>query len=419
MTMEDVMSKAPDFAGIVTGDWHLDRFNRIEDFARCVDFVLTASVAKKKALDDTYGPDEVPFVFNHTGDGYKTWHPAPVEMNVMHRTKLLQDYGIQGRIVVGNHDWPESEDHGGMHCFTEMKTLGGALQVIDEPTIIPVTSKNILIANYIYIPHIPKAKLQRAGLSYRDYFKRAMNELIARCPDGSRIILFTHCYIKEAAVGTSDLVVESDRQISVEDLKDPRLMAVFLGDIHKAQKLADKPMVLYPGSIDRIDFGEANDAKGIAYYEVWGNEIKVEFIPTPARKFVHIVANLVQDQTAGENRFFDVPDVPSEIQPWLERKLADYDLKDTIVKITIRCGPSQKDQIDDRKLSDLLVGMGANRVRSVNYDVVTAKMNRAPEITEALSPVAALGKWIDMQEYAPITKQSVFLAGKKLIGAEQ
>lgn len=411
----------PDFAGVVTGDWHLDRFNRIEDFARCVDFVLDTTLVKKRSLEERYPGGPIPFNFTHTGDGYRTFHPAAVEMNVMHRTSRLRGTGIDSTIVVGNHDTAESEEHGFMHCFMEMKTLGGAMTVIDEPTLDIISGAGGKQVAHIYIPHIPKAKLQRAGLSYRDYFVRCMNELIARCPSGAPlcpIILFTHCYLKEAAVGTSDLVVESDRQISVEDLKDHRLMAVFLGDIHKAQKLSDKPLVLYPGSIDRIDFGEANDAKGIAYYEVWGNEIKVEFISTPARRFLHIVADLVGPKTEGD-KFFDMPGQPSAVQPWLEAKFADYEVKGAIVKLTIRCGPNVKGQIDDRRLSDVLLGLGAQRVRSVNFDVVTAENRRAPEITESLSPVAALERWVDTQSYQDITKQSIVLAGKKLIGVEK
>lgn len=419
----------PDFAGLVTGDWHLDRFNRIQDFARCVDFVLATAIEKKKLLDERFPGGAVRFNFVHTGDGYKTWHPAPVEMNVMHRTSILNKNGIDATIVVGNHDWPESEDHGGMHCFMEMKTLGGAMKVMDEPTIeiIPSaaagSSARIV---HIYIPHIPKAKLQRAALSYRDYFVRCMNELIIRAQNdapGAPIILYTHCYIKEAAVGTSDLVVESDRQISVEDLKDSRLLAVFLGDIHKAQKLNESPLVLYPGSIDRIDFGEANDAKGIAYYEVWNagtpqQQFKVEFIPTPARRFVHIVADLIGPHDKG-SKFFDMPDQPSAIQPWLESKLPDYDVKGAIVKVTIRCGPNHKGQINDRSLSDAIVALGADRVRSVNFDLQTAENRRAPEMKEGVTPVTALTSWVEGQKYQEITKQSVLLAGKKIIGAEK
>jgi len=46
-------------------------------------------------------------------------------------------------------------------------------------------------------------------------------------------------------------------------VKDPRLDYVALGHIHKPQDLNDgsHPPVIYPGSIERIDFGEAQDEK--------------------------------------------------------------------------------------------------------------------------------------------------------------
>ena len=42
-------------------------------------------------------------------------------------------------------------------------------------------------------------------------------------------------------------------------VKDKRLSYVALGHIHKAQDLNEgaQPPVIYPGSIERVDFGEA------------------------------------------------------------------------------------------------------------------------------------------------------------------
>lgn len=185
----------------------------------------------------------------------------------------------------------------------------------------------------------------------------------------------------------------------------------------------ESPLVLYPGSIDRIDFGEALDPKGIAYYEVWNagtpqQQFKVEFISTPARRFVHIQADLVGPHEKG-SKFFDIPDQVSAIQPWLESKLPDYDVKDAIVKVTVRCAPNQKGQINDRALSDALVALGATRVRSINFEVVTPENRRAPEMKEGVTPVAALTRWVEGQNYQQITKESVLLAGKKIIGVEK
>ncbi len=410
------MSK-PDFAGVYTGDWHIDSTRNIEDTAKCVDFVIAETIRRRNLL----GLD-VPFTFTHGGDGYRTFNPSPVETDVMHRTRLLRQNGIESEIIVANHDLRELESDGSVHAFVDMKNLGGAMTVVEKPSIMPVIGKvngvDTQIAFRLLIPHIGKATLQRSGLTYPQMFKRIAEEMISQFPVGTRLILVSHFFVKEAKVGPHDHIMDGAHLVPLASLQDPRLLAVFLSDIHKAQKLGDKPLILYPGSIDRVDFGEAEDPKGFIYYEVYGNEIKIEFIPTPARRFLHIVADLVGPKTQGE-KFFDVPDVPSAIQPWLETKFLDYEVKGAIVKLTIRCGPNQKSQIDDRKLTDVIVGLGAVGVRSVNFDVVTAENRRAPEITESLSPVAALEHWAGMQGYQPITMQSIVLAGKKLIGVAQ
>jgi len=411
-----VSNPKPDFAGVFTSDWHIDATRNIEDTAKCVDFVLAETIRRR----DLLGP-EVPFTFTHGGDGYRTFNPSPIETDVMHRTRLLKQNGIDSEIIVANHDLRESESDGAVHAFIDMKNLGGAMTVVEKPSIMPVIGKvngvDTQIAFRLLIPHIGKAALQRAGLTYPQMFTRIAEEMISQFPAGTRLILISHFFVKEAKVGPHDHIMDGAHLVPLASLQDPRLLAVFLGDIHKVQKLSDKPVVLYPGSIDRVDFGEAEDPKGFIYYEVYGNEIKVDFVATPARRFLHIVADLIA-KTEG-SKFFDVPDAPSAIQPWLEAKFADYEIKDAVVKLTVRCGPNQKGQIDDRRLTDVLLALGAARIRSINFDVVTAENRRAPEITESLSPVAALEHWAGMQGYQPITQQSIIIAGKKLIGVEQ
>ena len=401
----------PDFAGVFSSDWHIDSTRNLEDTAKCVDFVIAETIRRRDAL----GP-RVPFCFTHGGDGYRSSHPLPIESDIMHRTRLLRQHGIESEIIVANHDLRESESGGSVHAFVDMRNLGGSMDVIEEPTIRPVKEPEggHPIAYRLLVPHLGKALLQRSGLSYRTYFKQVMSDLISRIPVGSRMILVSHFFVKEAKVGSNDFVVGDDQHIPLSDLVDPRLLAVFLGDVHRAQKLADRPLVVYPGSIDRVDFGEADDPKGFLYYEVYGPEIKIEFIPTPARRFVHIVADLSPDQAPG-GLWSDVPESPSDIQAWLEGKIKAMDTRGAIVKVTIRCGSGQKVGVDDRSLSDLLVKLGAERVRSVNYDMCDAKLQRAPGVTEGLSPVSALEHWASGQEYADGVREQILVAGKKLI----
>jgi exonuclease SbcD len=64
-------------------------------------------------------------------------------------------------------------------------------------------------------------------------------------------------------------------------VKDPRLDYVALGHIHKPQDLNEggHPPVIYPGSIERVDFGEAGEDKFFVLAEVGRGETRIEWRP--------------------------------------------------------------------------------------------------------------------------------------------
>ena len=389
------------FSGIETADWHLDRFNRLDDMAKCVDFVIDEAIRRKVNV----------FILN--GDGYRTWHPAPIEMNVMHRLVRLVAAGIEVYIVVGNHDWPESGEYKGMHCFMEMKSLNSGIHIMDS--VQSIMKDGFLLS---FIPHIPKAELQRTAKTYEEYFAAAMDSLATRAygeagavktaPAGTPQLLFSHVYLREAAVGPLDLMVENDRQITLETLKDDRYKMIFLGDIHKHQVLQDGgPVILYPGSLDRVDFGEANDPKGVVYFEFDGNRpLNWEFVRTPARRFEHLEINLAD--------FGEGAEIQDKVIAWLKKQ---DNLKDTVVKLTFRCSPEIKKLVSDQVIREALLGFGVNKVRSVNYELDSARVVRAPGIGENMAPTAALERWVELQKYEDGKGDVVLSSGRKIVEA--
>ena len=78
------------------------------------------------------------------------------------------------------------------------------------------------------------------------------------------VVLTAHASVEGAVYGSERTVMlGSDWLVPASLVRDPRLDYVALGHIHKPQDLNQgaHPPVIYPGSIERVDFGEASDPR--------------------------------------------------------------------------------------------------------------------------------------------------------------
>ncbi|MBS0326114.1 MAG: metallophosphoesterase family protein [Proteobacteria bacterium] len=79
-----------------------------------------------------------------------------------------------------------------------------------------------------------------------------------------------------------------DHEFTTSSLFSAEVSAFMLGHIHKHQVWRDGTrLVAYPGSIGRLHYGEEGD-KGFLLWSVDANGAGLEFVPTPARRMVHI-----------------------------------------------------------------------------------------------------------------------------------
>jgi exonuclease SbcD len=96
------------------------------------------------------------------------------------------------------------------------------------------------------------------------------------------LILTAHASVEGAMFGSERMVMlGSDLVLPTSLVKDTRLDYVAMGHIHKPQDVNEgvHPPVIYPGSIERVDFGEAADDRYfvIAHIEK-GKDTKVDWI---------------------------------------------------------------------------------------------------------------------------------------------
>jgi DNA repair protein SbcD/Mre11 len=104
------------------------------------------------------------------------------------------------------------------------------------------------------------------------------------------VILAAHASVQGASYGGErSVMLGSDLVLPGSLVKDSRLSYVALGHIHKAQDVnqGQQPPVIYPGSIERVDFGEAGDEKFfvIAHIET-GKATEVEWRKLDGRRFI-------------------------------------------------------------------------------------------------------------------------------------
>jgi exonuclease SbcD len=91
----------------------------------------------------------------------------------------------------------------------------------------------------------------------------------------------------------------------------PRFSYIALGHIHKYQAINQRPLAVYAGSPERIDFGEEHDRKGFVLVDLDRHDATHQFVELPARPFVSVdVRGEGDDPTADvlaavEGRSFD------------------------------------------------------------------------------------------------------------------
>jgi DNA repair protein SbcD/Mre11 len=171
---------------------------------------------------------------------------------------------------------------------------------------------------------------------------------------------------------------------------------VALGHVHRHQILFQNPLVVYPGSIERVDFGEEKEDKGYCWLEI--SEVqngsqkfatKFEFCPLKTRPFRTVKV--------------DVTEVDNP-QTVILDKLAKVDLTEAIARLIYVVKPEQIAQIDHQVLHQAMA-------KAHNYSIVPEVVSslirsRLPELDrgEILDPISALKAYLsgraDLKDYA-------------------
>ncbi|MEA3440334.1 MAG: exonuclease SbcCD subunit D [Chloroflexota bacterium] len=236
---------------------------------RVMDFLKSLDTIVDSAIDERV--DMVLFA----GDAFKDRTPAPTfQREWGRRIMRLSHAGIPTLLLVGNHDL--SPSFGRAHALDSYDTLEVPhVQVLDKPAFLGPDKLEGLPLQVLAIPWISRSGLiAQLGLQTNDTSQlyeqlgERIIELVemwlGNADPSLPMILTAHCSVQGAAYGGERTVMlGGDLVLPASIMRDPRLDYAALGHIHRPQNLNENahPPVIYPGSIERVDFGEANDEK--------------------------------------------------------------------------------------------------------------------------------------------------------------
>jgi exonuclease SbcD len=262
---------------------------RVLDFLRALDTIVDTAIDEKV--------DMVIFA----GDAYRDRAPAPTYQREWGRRIMrLSEVGIQTLLVVGNHD--VSPAAGRAHTLQEFNTLQVPnVHVISKPSLLKPDDLNGLPIQVIGIPWLNRSGLaavladsggdsEKINDQLEEQITAIIEGFLGQLDPSIPSVLTSHISIQGAAYGNErSVMLGKDLVLSASLVKDKRLDYVALGHIHKPQDLdpGGHHPVIYPGSIERVDFGEIDDEKSFVIAEIEkGKSTKVNWIRLSGRPFI-------------------------------------------------------------------------------------------------------------------------------------
>ena len=319
---------------------------RVIDFLKSLDTIVDTAIEERV--------DVVLFA----GDAYKDRNPAPTFQREWGRRIIrLSRAGIPTLLLVGNHDL--SPAVGRAHAIEEFATLEVPhVRVLDRPTLLQPEDLEGLGYKGPGLQIIALPWVSRAGLIAQlglrtgepgqifEEIETRLTELVhawlEEADPNLPIVLTAHASVQGAKYGGERTVMlGNDLVLPGSLVRDPRLDYVALGHIHKPQDLNENahPPVIYPGSIERVDFGEVEDDKFFIVADVQRGQTRVEWRKlTGIRSFIDRQVTLKSKEDLNEQLRKALP--------------AQAKLEDAIVRLTVEYPHEWEQLIDDAALRE-------------------------------------------------------------------
>ena len=374
---------------------------------RLEDFVNTLRICIDRAIAEPV--DLVLF----GGDAFPDATPAPyVHEAFASQFRRLADAKIPAILLVGNHD-QHSQGNGGASLSIYRTLVVPGFIVGDTIATHLIDTQNGAI-QIITLPWLNRSTLltrpETEGLALSEVNELLIQKLqpvleaeIRRLDPKIPTVLLGHLMADRASLGAEKfLAVGKGFTIPMSMLIREEFDYVALGHVHKHQNLnpSNDPPVIYPGSIERVDFGEEKEAKGYILLEVQPGSAEWEFCTLPARPFITIEIDVSRQ------------DDPLDA---VLNAIAQQEIEAKVVRLIYKLRSEQLDLINTSAIDRALQSAHSHSIRPELVSQLARP--RLPElgVGNTLNPIEALTTYLNNREDLKDIQQELIAAAEVLL----
>ncbi len=383
---------------------------RVDDFLHALDTIITAAIEEEV--------DAVLFA----GDAFKNRDPSPTLQRMFaRRIRRLAEAEIPTVLLTGNHDLPSIMARAtaidiyqalGIPHIHIARTIGqmnlgtrsGPLQIVTLPWV----PRNTVLTH----ESLRTLPADEQLLKFSEAISAAIGQRAGELDPDLPAVLLGHFSLEGAKLGSEQsIMLGAEVVLTPAEISADAFTYVALGHIHGYQRIGVTPPVVYAGSVERVDFGEARETKGFVMVDLERDDTgrwkaHPTFRPLPTRPFLSLEIQAATDSPM------------EKIQHLIERRSAD--IAGAIVRMIIKVEAEREDEIRVDEVRRWLLNTGAAWVAYVRRDVDLQRRSRVDINDEdALIPEKMLDRWLLERDIPTDLRERIKAAGLELIQADR
>jgi len=377
---------------------------RVYDYFRAFDQVVDYAIEKKADA------------LLLCGDTFRDISPSATVLKMFaSRLHRLTSQGVRVVILLGNHDSPKTVGRAApQEVFDELKLEG--VHIFAQPDFVDLRSNDGTVFRIFALPyrhpmHVAareeKTRGVRVGLdrdalvaAFQDGVMETLEVFTRAGRKGAKVgILAAHLFVEGARRGAERIyIVGEEFAVPPGVLQSEAFDYIALGHVHTHQVVSGRVPTIYSGSLERVDFSEADEKKGFVDIVCEDGRLAWEFVPVETRPMIRLDV----DCTRAED-----PD------GLVAGAIETVCVKDAIVRLVLRVRPETT--IDQDEVHDKLSS-------AFWHDVVFVRVTEEREVSTSvawgsLNPHETLARYLKTVKLSEEDRELIARLGGEIVDA--